>query len=370
MPSLQRTLLKQTQFSYAKSLLIKLGVQFLINYFLFLIFRLEGKKYEKAIEWRIPIVNVQWLIEVLLGHFDVLQFSCISKKFQQFDFKDPFKLDYNSVQNLMSAWKIPIKVSEETIKTKIEELEKKKIEKTNKMEVSQTNDEINHEESNGDIFEPPIKQQKLNEKNLTKNIYSLPPSPGVSQIPIANPEFSRLYRILITGSNERDQLNSIIVSLGGKITNVPNDCTHLVTNKITRTVKFLCAFNYCKFVVSTTWIFESGKHGKFLNEQDFILNDPDGESQFQFNLSKSLQRRNSPIFKNYVFYLTSGCIPSPNILKEIIESAGGIPVLKKSPTDNQLENMLKNGQKFVVITCNNDLHLCNKFFEKKIRKLN
>ncbi len=62
--------------------------------------RVEGKKVKKAREYGRPIVNVQWLNEILFGHF-----QCIcqpdSQKFQQFNIGNPFKVDYAYVMYLI-----------------------------------------------------------------------------------------------------------------------------------------------------------------------------------------------------------------------------------------------------------------------------
>ncbi|GIY22279.1 hypothetical protein CEXT_237231, partial [Caerostris extrusa] len=67
------------------------------------------------------------------------------------------------------------------------------------------------------------------------------------------------------------------------------------------------------------------------------------------------------------------CIPyyswsdaKPDILQRIIEAGGGTPVFKKAPTLKQIKSVEQNGQKFVIISCENDLHLCKVYLQKKI----
>jgi len=170
-------------------------------------------------------------------------------------------------------------------------------------------------------------------------------------------------------NNNRQELRSIIISLGGRVTN-GNDCTHLVTDRIARTAKFLSCFSCCKYVVTSEWILESGKQNRFLEETDYTLNDISGEKQFSFNLKHSLSIKNPKLFNNYVFYITNGCIPSPKLIKDIVESAGGAAVTTNRPTRRQLQRMEENGLKFCVISCENDLHLCEIFFSRQINVLN
>ena len=46
----------------------------------------------------------------------------------------------------------------------------------------------------------------------------------------------------------------------------PRHCTHLVTNSISRTVKFLCALSVTKYIVSSYWIEQSALENKFLGK--------------------------------------------------------------------------------------------------------
>lgn len=70
----------------------------------------SGQKYEKAKEWRIPTVTVQWLNEVMFGNMSGPQ-SVNNPKFSNFKVEDQFKIDYALVPHLMNAWKVPIRVT-------------------------------------------------------------------------------------------------------------------------------------------------------------------------------------------------------------------------------------------------------------------
>jgi PAX-interacting protein 1 len=48
--------------------------------------------------------------------------------------------------------------------------------------------------------------------------------------------------------------------MGGKLANGPEDCTHLVMEKIVRTAKFLACLNTCKYIISPNWIKDSVKN--------------------------------------------------------------------------------------------------------------
>lgn len=63
-------------------------------------FRLEGKKVKKARDINRPVVNVQWLNEILFGHLSCM-YQPENVKYQQFNLSNPFRVDYNLVIHLM-----------------------------------------------------------------------------------------------------------------------------------------------------------------------------------------------------------------------------------------------------------------------------
>ena len=62
--------------------------------------RPEGSKYLKAKEWRIPVVNVSWLSDLVVGHLDALQLPIHTRYLQHSQGKD-FILDLSRVPHLM-----------------------------------------------------------------------------------------------------------------------------------------------------------------------------------------------------------------------------------------------------------------------------
>ncbi|XP_060859466.1 PAX-interacting protein 1-like [Metopolophium dirhodum] len=65
--------------------------------------KLEGAMINKALDFKIPVVNVKWMNDILLGvkislkHFD-------RKKYQKYDLPNPYHISYNKVSHLMEAW--------------------------------------------------------------------------------------------------------------------------------------------------------------------------------------------------------------------------------------------------------------------------
>jgi PAX-interacting protein 1 len=69
-----------------------------------------GDKYQKAKDWKISTVSVQWLNDVLFGSINAEQ--CMhNPKYHNFRLEDPLRIDYALVPHLIAAWKIPIRVT-------------------------------------------------------------------------------------------------------------------------------------------------------------------------------------------------------------------------------------------------------------------
>ena len=102
----------------------------------------------------------------------------------------------------------------------------------------------------------------------------------------------------------------------------------LVTSKIVRTTKFLCAINkglaiFPKSVLTEAKGFKSLPR---LNEPSLWLQDPDGEAKYEFSLQASIERaRKRPLFRNFEIYFYKNGIGefSTEEFRDLITSAGG-----------------------------------------------
>uniref|UniRef100_A0A131Z066 PAX-interacting protein 1 n=1 Tax=Rhipicephalus appendiculatus TaxID=34631 RepID=A0A131Z066_RHIAP len=300
----------------------------------------EGLKYQKAQEWGIGIVNTQWLQDVMLGHYEALRLPT-APKYQQFE---EIRLDYGLVPHLMAAWRIPIKLTEEvwkrfTASEAFKEAQKRKQETPAKSE------------STAPKQPRPAPEE---EENIPVTVTTTLPDEKVPQV-------------LLTGLKDVEDLKKAVLQLGGALAKSPKECTHLVTNRIQRTVKLLSAFGTAKFVVTPRWIKDSIANNGFVEERPYQVDDPDAEKTFGFSLDQVLQRTDrTPLFKGMIFFITPGVYPSPPILKEIVECSGGMVYLKKRPSLKQVTSVTQGGTKFIVISCDNDLHLCRDYMSKNI----
>lgn len=67
------------------------------------------------------------------------------------------------------------------------------------------------------------------------------------------------------------------------------------------------------------------------------------------------------------FYNTPSVVPKTPILREIIENAGGTLVTRRPSLRHIREQRDENGKPtFVVVTCDDDLHLCEDLLNKNI----
>ncbi|CAO2603700.1 PAX-interacting protein 1 [Lemmus lemmus] len=293
----------------------------------------SGLKYEKAKEWRIPCVNAQWLGDILLGNFEALrqvQFS----RYTAFNLPDPFAPTPHLVLSLLDAWRVPVKVTAELLM--------------------------------GVRLPPKLKPNEVTNiqpSSKRARIEDLPP-PTKKLTPELTPY------VLFTGFEpvQVQQYIKKLYILGGEVAESTKKCTHLIASKVTRTVKFLTAISVVKHIVTPEWLEECFKCQQFIDEQNYILRDAEAEVLFSFSLEESLKRAHvSPLFKTKYFYITPGICPSLATMKAIVECAGG-KVLSKQPSFRKLMEHKQNKSlsEIILISCENDLHLCREYFARGI----
>lgn len=116
----------------------------------------------------------------------------------------------------------------------------------------------------------------------------------------------------------------IVKELGGTLVESISQCTHLVTDKVRRTVKFLCCLGQGCDIVSTDWLAHCRQERQFIPPKPFIIHDRPAERQYQFSLVESINKaRESPLLKGWSVYMTDNIKPCPMEMREIINSAGG-----------------------------------------------
>ncbi|XP_075835419.1 mediator of DNA damage checkpoint protein 1 isoform X2 [Microtus pennsylvanicus] len=141
-----------------------------------------------------------------------------------------------------------------------------------------------------------------------------------------------------------------VLALGGSLASSVNEASHLVTDRIRRTVKFLCALGKGIPILSLNWLYESRKAGHFLPPDDYLVTDPEQEKNFSFSLRDALSRaRERKLLEGYEIHVTPRVQPPPAQMAEIIGCCGGT-VLPSMPHSYKPQR--------VVVTCTEDLPCC------------
>lgn len=83
-----------------------------------------------------------------------------------------------------------------------------------------------------------------------------------------------------------------IRELGGALAASWRDATHLVMSAPIRTVKLLCCLSRCKYIVTLQWLLDCSARNTFLDENGYILGDPEFEKNFNCNIEKALASPN------------------------------------------------------------------------------
>ncbi|NXY38332.1 MDC1 protein, partial [Pomatorhinus ruficollis] len=97
-------------------------------------------------------------------------------------------------------------------------------------------------------------------------------------------------RVLFTGLVASPALLVALGTLGGTEATSVRDCSHLVTDGIRRTLKFLCALGRGIPIVTPEWLLQSSHGGRPLSPGPFLPRDPSRERRFGFRLRPALAR--------------------------------------------------------------------------------
>ncbi|CAL1681802.1 unnamed protein product [Lasius platythorax] len=162
------------------------------------------------------------------------------------------------------------------------------------------------------------------------------------------------HKILFTGITE--DYSKIVKTLGGIKVEDPAKCSVLVTDKVRRTYKFLCALAKGVPIVAIDWLRDSESAARFLDWEGYILKDPAAEAKFGFRLRKSLDRaKEQKLLDGYTVVLTSNVAPPPiEELKDMVTSCGGKALVRppnKWPEKAMIisrEEDLPNAKKFLM----------------------
>ncbi|CAF0760721.1 unnamed protein product [Adineta steineri] len=304
-----------------------------------------SEKYLKALEWSIPVVNGLWLSELFLGNTNALK-DPLDDRFRRLSGTptiDHFSFDQSFVHELLLPWSQSIRVSDELLNTALR--------RHNDQQYSSYDND--YMKSSYDSTNPLI------DSSITNNGPLL---------------------IMLSGFNAKtlNHYETIIKSLGGKISTLPNYTTHLIMNKFLRTEKLYECMGYVSYILNKKWLDKCNDANSFLSieESDWLLDDElkPPRNLLKQSIDKRLSRKNKPLFTGYTFFLTPSVQPSQITLKSIIFSHGG-NVRREFPTIKQLTTHDEQTKipNCLILTCDidklllKDLHKYNNTdFEIKI----
>ncbi|XP_042748261.1 mediator of DNA damage checkpoint protein 1-like, partial [Lagopus leucura] len=119
-------------------------------------------------------------------------------------------------------------------------------------------------------------------------------------------------KVLFTGVVASPEMEAALGALGGSMAASVFDCTHLVTDRVRRTVKFLCAVARGIAIVTPTWLHQSARSGRVLPPGPFLVQDSQQEQHFGFSLSQALSRaRRRPLLQVTVPKCPQGATRAP-----------------------------------------------------------
>ncbi|KAM9310188.1 mediator of DNA damage checkpoint protein 1 [Pholidichthys leucotaenia] len=265
----------------------------------------------------------------------------------------------SSMQAKRNAKETPTEVKDESEKMEVETLEKRAkgrpsvIPKKKKEPLQESETSSNSMDQDADVEQPqtPIsisrkRRAPADSSPATKTPLSSSASPAArGRLRAA----SQVYKVLFTGVMDETG-EKVLTRLGGSMAKGVADMNCLVTDKVRRTVKFLCAVAKGVPIVTPDWLEKSGKAGSFLSPNAFIVKDPDQEKKFNFCLQGTLRTASSqPLLQGYEIHVTKSVKPEPIHMKDIISSSGAT-FLPKMPSTHKPQT--------VVISCEKDWSLC------------
>lgn len=199
-----------------------------------------------------------------------------------------------------------------------------------------------------------------------------PPSPFSFPLLLSLPSFSTATLDCILIENLLFLLQ-IIIRLGGVITTNPRECTHIVTSRIARTIKFLSGISVCGYVVTPKWVEESGNVGIFRDEEEFVLQDSDAEKLFGMNLALSISRaKRTKLLEGMGVYATPAVEPPTASMDDIVSCAGGkllsLPEVRSVVAGGGRSDLVPRG--VIILSTGSDIekNCCKEFVKKNMSK--
>ncbi|XP_022153880.1 uncharacterized protein LOC111021292 isoform X2 [Momordica charantia] len=143
------------------------------------------------------------------------------------------------------------------------------------------------------------------------------------------PTLGKSFKIMlmnIADEAKKTQLMKVIEELGGSLTSDGSTSTHVITGKVRKTLNFCTALCSGAWIVSPSWLKESYREGRFVDELPYVLDDSDYSLKYRGSLKTAVLRakaRPGALFEGYDVCISAHAEPPPKALSVIVKSAGG-----------------------------------------------
>ncbi|KAL1312479.1 uncharacterized protein [Arachis hypogaea] len=186
-------------------------------------------------------------------------------------------------------------------------------------------------------------------------------APNDKELPLAKQSF-RIMLMNIADDTKRTQLSKVIEDLGGTVAYDGSIITHVVTGKVRKTMNFCTALCSGAWVLSSSWLKQSFREGRFVDELPHILNDEEYMLKHKSDLKSAIFRaKASPhsLFKGYNVCIAAHVRTPADTLSAIVRSAGGNVI-------NGLEKVNETSTT-IFVTCEEDTEEAMMAAKKGIR---
>ncbi|EGT37869.1 hypothetical protein CAEBREN_29650 [Caenorhabditis brenneri] len=170
--------------------------------------------------------------------------------------------------------------------------------------------------------------------------------------------------------------------LGGSCTEKIQNATHLIMMSGHKSLALLEGIIRGKNIMQPEWIVDSYFHKKWLGKLksttrlsdgrvfadtfDYFLHDEKLEKECSYNCMRSVLRaQNKPVFEDMEFHVTRFVEPNRKDLVRLIELAGG-KVHEDKPDPKYLARCIETEQPFIIISCENDARFLSYLAEAKL----
>lgn len=146
--------------------------------------------------------------------------------------------------------------------------------------------------------------------------------------------------------------------LGGQVVTEPTQATHIVLTRLARTCNLLFALCVVDNILTSKWVVDSARAGKFLPTDDYVMNDDNFKDTYRCDIQttiKSINRRQ--LFHDKIFYITPSVRPNIKDLTKLIEMCGGKVERKRRSATLIAEANAQSPESYIVLTCTKDMHL-------------